>query len=124
MNEEELLECPECGKLTAYIRKDNPHCLVCNLCGMEWTIERPEGRVNMNAHEEIKLNLMALNYIKEGELHINLDLIADWVIKDRARIVEPLVKYKKGKAWGNTFICEAIDETLKLAGLSEGATNA
>ena len=39
--DEELLECPECGERTAYIHKDNPSKLTCNLCAMEWTIEIP-----------------------------------------------------------------------------------
>ena len=39
--DEELLECPECGERTAYIHKDNPSKLTCNLCAMEWKIEIP-----------------------------------------------------------------------------------
>lgn len=49
------------------------------------------------------------------------DKIADFILADRKRIVHPLIKWKKemnstGK-WPDPY--EAIDETLKLAGILE-----
>lgn len=55
--------------------------------------------------------------------------IADHIIADRARIVEPLVKFKNGFSsllWlsrnkdnycGTDVFCNAIDKTLKLSGV-------
>jgi uncharacterized Zn finger protein len=36
------LDCPSCGEKCAYIKEEDPHTLCCTLCGMAWTIERPE----------------------------------------------------------------------------------
>lgn len=46
-------------------------------------------------------------------------LIADWVIADRKRIVEPLVKYKNKYSyrWVRVGTDKLIDETLTLAGV-------
>lgn len=54
--------------------------------------------------------------------------MADWVIVDRKRICEPIFKYKNDvkswgrRGWGLDAHClsdEAIDESLKLAGLDK-----
>lgn len=44
--------------------------------------------------------------------------IADFILADRKRIVEPLVKYKSEHktGWGNFDTDDVIDETLKRAG--------
>lgn len=49
------------------------------------------------------------------------DDIADFIIKDRQRIVQPLVKYKDsiGSYWGKDYSDKVTEETLKLAGLEK-----
>lgn len=49
---------------------------------------------------------------------VGLELV-DWILADRKRIVEPLVKIKNGRSTIEKFplkMIRAIDETLKLAG--------
>lgn len=74
--------------------------------------------------EELIKELGAMKKRNDGSFSHNLsytmkrwelELVADFILERDKKIVEPLVKYKKGKAWGNTFICEAIDQTLKNA---------
>lgn len=47
------------------------------------------------------------------------DKVADFILADRKRIVEPLVDYKQKhkNGWGNFDSDEYIDETLRNAGL-------
>lgn len=53
-----------------------------------------------------------------------LELVADFIIEDRKRIVEPIVKYKKdsirmfGKEIWGTGSDASMDQTLKNAGVS------
>lgn len=66
--------------------------------------------------EKLRLQIVDLMY-KDGA-----DAIADFILADRARIVEPLVKYKNfirrsWKAGVHIYSDEAIDETLKNAGV-------
>lgn len=51
-------------------------------------------------------------------------VIADFILTDRARIVEPLVEYKTDfisrfflKQWQLLQVSKTIDETIKLAGV-------
>lgn len=49
--------------------------------------------------------------------------LADFILADRRRIVEPLVEYKQkyfneGDGWGYTDTDVTIDETLKRAGVN------
>jgi hypothetical protein len=54
------------------------------------------------------------------EFHFVVEDIADWIIADRARIVEPLVKWKQADPYTVTRVpLKAIDETLKLAGVEQ-----
>lgn len=84
------------------------------------------------AREELikELKLIIINEYNP-DLNINCpnyEKLANFIIADRARIVEPLVKYKDDckEIWSWTIPREetdkAIDETLKLAGV-ENDTN-
>lgn len=66
---------------------------------------------------------------RSASIEANISYLADFIIEDRNRIVQPLVKYKSDvklwdrRGWGldsHTISDEAIDETLKLAGVSNG----
>ena len=68
-----------------------------------------------NEQEEI---INTLKKMDDGDVDATYFRIANWVINDRKRIVEPLVKYLK-RMNGSKSINEsheAILETLKLAG--------
>lgn len=48
-----------------------------------------------------------------------LEIIADFIISDRKRIVEPLVKFKKYRYNRGSNVNSAIDEILKNAGIEQ-----
>lgn len=75
------------------------------------------------AREELikELKLIIINEYNP-DLNINCpnyEKLANFIIADRARIIEPLVKWRKDNPMiGNFRNCiEAIDETLKRAGV-------
>lgn len=66
----------------------------------------------------------ALLTSEKGYLYaIDLDIISDFILADRKRIVEPLVKIKdpySDRGWSILFdrnMTKSIDETLKNAGV-------
>jgi hypothetical protein len=49
-------------------------------------------------------------------------IVADYLIEDRRRVLEPLLRYKQGvpvSVWGFKVGDSEIDATLKRAGLTE-----
>jgi hypothetical protein len=57
----------------------------------------------------------------ENEWYLNVLLVADFILADRARIVEPLVEYKKKSKVCSVYgfdMSDAIDKTLSNAGVS------
>jgi hypothetical protein len=78
----------------------------------------------MTRREKLARQLMSIYWGEDmsdnpTSLTVHALKLADWVIEDRKRIVEPLVNYREGKSMGIT--CDstwAIDETLKKAGVS------
>jgi len=80
----------------------------------------------LSERERIIKELKAL--YDDGFYYIPWDKIADFILADRARIVEPLVRYKKRmsyfKIWRtkeNSEIYDMIDITINLA---QGGKNA
>lgn len=71
----------------------------------------------MNAREKLMKELNDLSMVRT---HISWqEFVADFIIEDRKRIVEPLLKYNN---FGNIFnnkmeIYERIDQTIKNAGV-------
>jgi len=56
--------------------------------------------------------------------YLDIDKIVDFIISDRRKVVEPLVKYKifrrkTKRVWGKTHINDAIDQTLKNFGIDQ-----
>ncbi len=72
-----------------------------------------------NEREKLLEKLQLLN-IKNGGL-ISLSVLADFILADRKRIVEPLVKHKEIQSrdeWRESDVNIAIDESLKNAGVT------
>lgn len=70
---------------------------------------------------KFKKEINSAVYIGE---YTDLDKIANFILSDRRRIVEPLVKYREilnnpDEPMNGLTFNEAIDETLKLAGVGE-----
>lgn len=52
------------------------------------------------------------------------ECLADFILEDRKRIIKPLIDFREdyvtgGEPWSITGAHEAIDETLKLAGVDQ-----
>lgn len=74
-----------------------------------------------NSREELIMNELMDKLLKMTETANNQDIavLARFILEDRKRIVEPLVKYKDfGKIFNNKMeIYERIDQALKNAGV-------
>ena len=78
--------------------------------------------------EELVKELFSKFTTGDSGCDVHFDDLADWVLTDRKRIVEPLIKYKNEYYIGRDFIGrgmsihpaeEALISTLKNAGVEE-----
>jgi hypothetical protein len=71
----------------------------------------------MDEREKLRDYLKSHSSKIMGEYVLTLDVVEQIIIKDRLRVVEPLVKYRRRFTTELRLYDDAIDETLHNAGV-------
>lgn len=103
--------CPYCG-VQVMVRLNKPFFGDPRICGTCQSNMNKTSKFSNN-HSELVRELR--EKFSHGE-DFSYSNVAYFIIADRARIVAPLVKYKK-VGYSHESADDAIDETLKLAGV-------